>query len=67
MPAEYKLAALLLLLVRYAVVVIEVRRVAGRLGEAGVAGRYFIYDLLSPLWEAALRIMLLRRDERVWR
>ena len=67
MPLEYKLAALLLALVRYAVVLFEVRRIAQRLGETGLLGRYFLYDLLSPLWEGLLRLRLLRRDERVWR
>lgn len=67
MPLEYKLAALLLLLLRYIVVALEVRRIAKRLGESGIAGRYFIYDLLSPLWAAQLSILLLRRDDRVWR
>ena len=38
-----------------------------RLGESGIMGRYFIYDLLSPLWAAVLWVMLLRRDDRVWR
>lgn len=67
MPFEFKLAALSLLVVRYVVVAIEVRRVARRLGESGIAGRYFLYDLLGPLWAAALGIALLRKDERVWR
>ena len=67
MPLEYKLAALALLVIRYVVVALEVRRVARRLGESGIMGRYFIYDLLSPLWAAAVGAMLLRRDDRVWR
>ena len=67
MPLEYKLAALLLALIRYAVVLLEVRRTAQRLGETGILGRYFLYDLLSPLWAALLGLQLLRRDERVWR
>ena len=67
MPPEYKLAALLLAVIRYVVVAFEVRRIARRLGEGGIAGRYFIYDLLGPLWAAALGAMLLRRDNRVWR
>lgn len=67
LPLEYKLGVLLLVLVRYAVVAAEVRRVAQRLGEEGILGRYFLYDLLSPLWAAALGVLLLRRDERVWR
>ena len=67
MPLEYKIAALALVIVRYVVVALEVRRVAQRLGESGIMGRYFIYDLLSPLWAAALWVMLLRRDDRVYR
>ena len=67
MPLEYKIAALALVTVRYVAVALEVRRVARRLGESGIMGRYFIYDLLSPLWAAVLWVMLLRRDDRVWR
>ena len=67
MPLEYKIAALTLVIVRYVAVALEVRRVARRLGESGIMGRYFIYDLLSPLWAAVLWVMLLRRDDRVWR
>ena len=67
MPLEYKIAALVLVAVRYVAVALEVRRVARRLGESGIMGRYFIYDLLSPLWAAVLWVMLLRRDDRVWR
>lgn len=67
MPFEYKLAALALLLVRYILVAIQVRRIARRLGEQGIAGRYFVYDLLSPLWAFVLGVWLMRRDDRVWR
>lgn len=67
MPFEYKIAALVLVLVRYLLVAIQVRRIARRLGEAGMAGCYFVYDLLSPLWAFLLGVMLLRRDDRVWR
>lgn len=67
MPFEYKLAALALLLIRYVAVVVEVRRLARRLGEGGIAGRYFLYDLLSPLWALVLGALLLRKDDRVWR
>ena len=67
MPLEYMLAALGLLVLRYAAVAVEVRRIARRLGEGGIVLRYFVYDLLSPLWAAALGVLLLRRDDRVWR
>ena len=56
MPWEYAAAAGALALVRYAVVAIQVRRIARRLGERGLVARYFLYDLL-----------LLRKDQRVWR
>lgn len=67
LPLEYKLGVAVLVLIRYGVVVAEVRRLALRVGEGGILGRYFLYDLLSPLWAAALGVLLLRRDERVWR
>ena len=67
MPLEYKLTAAGVLAVRYAIVAVEVRRIARRLGEEGIVLRYFLYDLLSPLWAAALGVLLLRRDDRVWR
>lgn len=67
MPLEYKLAALALLLIRYGFVALEVWRMAKRLGERGIVGRYFLYDLLSPFWSIAMWVMLLRRDDRVWR
>lgn len=67
MPVEYKIAAGVLLLIRYGVVVAEVRRLARRLGESGMIGRYFLYDLASPLWAIWLGVLSLRRDSRVWR
>ena len=67
MPLEYKLAALLLAVLRYAIVAVEVRRVARRLGEEGLAGWYFLYDLAEPFAALALRIRMVRKDERVWR
>ena len=52
--------ALALLVIRFLIVAIEVRRIARRLGESGMMGRYFVYDLLSPLWALALSVMLMR-------
>lgn len=67
MPLEYALAVVVLLVLRYAVVCAEVWRVAKRLGEGGIVGRYFLYDLASPFWSLWLGAASLRRDERVWR
>ena len=67
MPWEYKIGAGALLLVRYGVIVWQVRRIARRLGERRMCGRYFLYDLLSPLYALLLGVLNLRKDERVWR
>lgn len=67
LPVELKLVAGLLLLMRYLLVVIQVRRIANRLGEQGVVWRYFLYDLISPIWDAGVRISLFYKDKRVWR
>ena len=51
----------------FLIVAIEVRRIARRLGESGMMGRYFVYDLLSPFYEMLVALLCLRRDDRVWR
>ncbi len=67
LPPELKIGAAALVAVRYLVVALEVRRLARRLGEKGIAGRYFLYDLLSPFLALLIGAALLRKDERVWR
>ena len=46
---------------------VEARRISRRLGEEKICGRYFLYDLLSPFFALLLGLLLLRKDERVWR
>lgn len=67
MPLEFRLAVLIALLLRYVAVIWQVRRLSKRLGETGLVGLYFVYDLLSPLWALLLSLSLLRKDTRVWR
>lgn len=67
MPAEFKYAAAGLVAVRFITVMIVVRRMAIRMGERKIMGCYFIYDLLSPLYDIAVRIAMLRKDPSVWR
>lgn len=67
MPPEYKLAALLLLLIRYAAIAATVQRIGKRLGEKGIWRRYFLYDIISPLHALWVAVLLLRKDPRVWR
>ncbi|MEE1098685.1 MAG: glycosyltransferase [Alistipes sp.] len=67
LPIELKVAAIVLLLIRVLVVLIEVGRIAKRLGESGVVGSYLIYDIWRPIESLLVRLMLLRHDSRVWR
>ena len=67
MPLEYKLATAALVLLRYGVVFAEIWRITRRLGERGLRGAYFVYDLLSPFYEMLVALLCLRRDDRVWR
>lgn len=67
MPLPFALAAAGLLLLRYLIVLFEVRRIARRLGERRMLRLYFLYDLASPLWGLVLGLRMLRKDPRVWR
>ena len=67
MPLDYQLATAALVLLRYGVVFAEIWRITRRLGERGLRGAYFVYDLLSPFYEMLVALLCLRRDDRVWR
>lgn len=67
MPAEYKLAAAALVLLRYGFVLATIWRISKRLGEKGLRSLYFLHDLSSPFYEILLAALRLRRDDRVWR
>lgn len=67
LPLELQLAAVGMLLLRYLIILCEVRRIARRLGEKRMLRLYFLYDLFSPLWVLLRSLIMLRKDERVWR
>lgn len=67
MPLEFKLAAALLFIIRYIVVVMRIRSIAKRVGERGMALRYALFDLFNPLLMLGAKIALLRKDDTVWR
>ena len=67
MPLEFKAVAALLLLVRYIVVMLRARSIAKRVGEKGVALRYFIFDVANPLLMLCTRIAMLRKDSTAWK
>lgn len=67
MPLELKIAALLLFIIRYVVVLLRIRSIAKRVGEQGMLLRYALFDLFNPLLMLGAKIALLRKDETVWR
>lgn len=67
MPAPFRWGAAALLVVRYLLLQWQLYRLTRRLGERGILGSYLLYDLFSPLWNLLLGLLLLRKDERVWR
>ena len=67
LPLELKLAAVVLMLLRYLAVVMRIRSVAKRTGEKNVALRYFIFDLFNPILMLCVRTSLIKKDSTVWR
>ena len=67
LPLELQIAAAVVALLRYLVVLWEVRRIAQRLGEKRMLRLYALYDLFSPLWVLLRSLLMMRKDERVWR
>ncbi|MFI3320170.1 MAG: glycosyltransferase [Rikenellaceae bacterium] len=68
MPFEVKIFAAVLLLIRFIITLVSLRKVAQRLGEEGVLGKYPIFDFLNPIYMYCLHIFMnIKRDKRVWR
>ena len=67
MPLEFKAIAFLLLVVRYLVALTRILSVAKRVGEKGVALRFFIFDLINPLLMLSVRMMMIRKDSSAWK
>ncbi len=67
LPLELKLAALVMMLIRYLIVILRIRSIAKRVGEKSVALRYFIFDMFNPILMFCVRATLIKRDSTVWR
>ena len=67
MPLEVKAVAALLLITRYLVAMLRARSIAKRVGEKGVALRYFIFDVINPVIMLGTRIAMLRKDSTAWK
>lgn len=67
MPWEYALAAALLLPVRYAAVILTRVKICRRLGERGLVGRHFMFDVAEPFIRAYIAVASRRKDDNAWR
>lgn len=67
MPLEFKAGVLVLILIRYIAVVSRMHSIAKRVGEKGVALRYFMFDLFNPWLMLILRMVSLRKDLTAWK
>ena len=67
LPLELKCIVAGLILLRYAIVVWTSHRTARKLGERGIALRYWIYDLIGPFIEWMIGSHESHNTPRVWR
>ena len=67
MPLEYKIATLILLLLRYLVAALRIRSIANRVGERGAVAKFFLFDLANPILMLCLGIIMLRKDLTAWK
>ena len=67
MPLEVKIGVALLVLLRYLLVVWSTRRTATKMGEQGVAMRYWIFDIAGPLIEYIISLKRHDGKAKVWR
>lgn len=66
LPCEFKIAALVLAVLRYLVVAFVVVRNAGRLGERGIVARHFIYDFIEPILRLFVVLSAHRSQKNRW-
>lgn len=66
MPWEFKMAALVVALLRYFVVMFTMVRNAGRLGETGLAATHFIYDIIEPILRFTLAFSSYKKYKKSW-
>ena len=67
LPLELKLGAIALALLRYLIVLWSSHRTARRLGERGIALRYWIYDLAGPIIEWMIGSGESNNTPKIWR
>ncbi len=66
MPWEFKVAALVVLLLRYFFVLFVTVRNARRLGESGLIAMHFIYDIIEPILRLFISLASHRKNQQLW-
>ena len=66
MPWEFFVAAIVIALIRYFIVIFVMVRNARRLGEAGLVPLHFIYDLIEPVLRLFIAIAPEKRNKNAW-
>ncbi len=66
MPWEFKIAATIITLLRYFVIMFVVVRNARRLGETSIVTLHFVYDLIEPVLRFALAISIRKKGKKLY-
>jgi glycosyltransferase involved in cell wall biosynthesis len=66
MPWEFAIAALVVALLRYFVVMFVVVRNARRLGEGGLIALHFVYDIIEPMLRPAIALASHKKFKKSW-
>ncbi|MBO5962094.1 MAG: glycosyltransferase [Alistipes sp.] len=66
MPWEFKVAAIVMAMLRYFLVMFAVVRNSRRLGEEGIVALHFIYDLIEPILRLFIALASHKRYKKSW-
>ena len=66
MPWEFKVAAIVVMLLRYFFVMFVTVRNARRLGESGLIALHFIYDIIEPILRVFISLASHRKNKQLW-
>ena len=66
LPFELKIAALILALVRYLIVLLSTRKSAEKFGEKDIMLKYWIYDLIGPVIDFIIGLKQSNNSPKAW-
>ena len=66
MPWEFKVATLVVALLRYFLIMFVVVRNSRRLGESGIAPFHFIYDIIEPALRLTIALASYKKYKKSW-